>query len=165
MNESHSLYRIQEHVSLSSHHGATALAFPRGLLVDTNLDTSSPYTHRLPLTPVPFNVTLGVTQTPLVAQEICGEKTNTSLQTTNSNSIQETIARDNHGTSTKSEKLKESKCKVQTALELDSAMDSEIELPKSTKPNILVENEDACPICLKGHIVTTSLFNLFGFQH
>ncbi|RDX76119.1 putative E3 ubiquitin-protein ligase RHB1A, partial [Mucuna pruriens] len=139
----------EEHVPPSSHCGA-APAVSWELLVDTNLDTSSPDTHKPPLTPVPFNVPLGVSQTPPVAQEICGDKTDPSLQTTNSNSTQETVAGDNHGASAKSEKVKESECKVlQSALELDSAVDSEIDLPKSAKPFILVEEEDACPICLE----------------
>ncbi|KAJ1416123.1 Zinc finger, RING-type [Sesbania bispinosa] len=138
----------EEHVPLSSHHGA-APAFSGGLLVDTNLDTSSPDTYRPPPAPIPFNVTSGVTQTPPVVQEICVDKTNASPHTTNSTSIQETVAADNHGASVKSEDLKESESKVQTALELDPEKDPEIELPKLAEPIILVEEEDACPICLE----------------
>ncbi|XP_006580566.1 probable E3 ubiquitin-protein ligase RHB1A isoform X3 [Glycine soja] len=106
----------EEHVPLSSHPGA-ASAFSGRLLVDTNLDTSSPDTYRPPPAPIPFNVTL--------------------------------VARDIHGTSAKLEEPKESECKVQTDLELDSAKGSEIELAKSGKPIDLVEEEDACPICLE----------------
>ncbi|KAL1326531.1 hypothetical protein AAHE18_13G235900 [Arachis hypogaea] len=47
----------EEHVPLSSHPGA-ASAFSGRLLVDTNLDTSSPDTYRPPPAPIPFNVTL-----------------------------------------------------------------------------------------------------------
>ncbi|XP_027341668.1 probable E3 ubiquitin-protein ligase RHB1A isoform X2 [Abrus precatorius] len=135
-----------EHVPLSSHPGA-ASAFSGRLLVDTNLDTSSPDTYRPPPAPIPFNVT---TQTPPLAQEIRGDKNNTSLHSTNSNSnsIQEPVAGDNHGTSVKLEDLKESGCKVQTDLEIDSAKDSEIELPKLGE-SINLEEEDACPICLE----------------
>ena len=141
----------EEHVPLSSHQGA-ASAFSGRLLVDTNLDTSSPDTYRPPPAPIPFNVTLGTTQTPPAAQEIRSDKNNTSLHSTNSNAIQEPVAGDNHGTSAKLEELKESDCKVQTDLELDSAKGSEIELAKSGKPIDVVEEEDTCPICLEGDV-------------
>ena len=138
----------EEHVPLSSHPGA-ASAFSGRLLVDTNLDTSSPDTYRPPPAPIPFNVTLGTTHTPSVAQEIVGDKSNASLQSTNSNSIQEPVAGDNHGTSTKLEELKESEGRAQTDFELESTKDSEIELPKLRKPINLAEEEDSCPICLE----------------
>ncbi|KAK7308971.1 hypothetical protein RJT34_05343 [Clitoria ternatea] len=138
----------EEQVPLSSHHGDAA-AFLRGLLVDTNLDISSLDTYRWPPAPIPFNVSLGVTQTPPVAQEISGDKTKQSLQTTNSCSTPEKIAGENHGASAKSKELKESKCEIQTTLKLDPEMDSEIELPKLAEAVILVEEEDACPICLE----------------
>ncbi|CAK8579225.1 unnamed protein product [Lathyrus sativus] len=131
-----------EHVPLSSHQGAPS-AFSGRLLVDTNLDTSSPDTYTPPPAPIPFNVTLDATQTAPVAHEISCDKNNT-----NSNSVQEPSG-DNHGTSPKSEELKESECKGQTDLELDSAKDSEIELPKLGEPINLVEEEDGCPICLE----------------
>lgn len=152
-----------EHVPLSSGQGATP-ALSTGLLVDTNLDTSSPDTYRPPPAPIPFNVTLGVTQTPPVAQEISAEKTNASPHTTDSNSVQDTVVGDNHEASAKSEVLKESECKVQADLEISSAKGSEIELPKLAEPIILVEEEDACPICLEGDVVTASLFNFLTFQ-
>ncbi|MED6123533.1 hypothetical protein PIB30_050048 [Stylosanthes scabra] len=138
----------EEHVPLSSHQGA-ASAFSGRLLVDTNLDTSSPDTYRPPPAPIPFNVPLGTTQIPPVAQEIVGDKSNASLQSTNSNSIQEPVAGDNHGTSVKLEELKESEGGAQTDLELESTKDSEIELPKLAEPINLAEEEDSCPICLE----------------
>lgn len=147
----------EEHVSLSSHQGA-ASSFSGRLLVDTNLDTSSPDTYRPHPAPIPFNVTLGATQTPPVAQEICGGKNSSSLQPTDANSIQELVTGDNHETSAKLEELKESERKVHTDLELDSAQDSEIELPKLGEPIKLAEEEDACPICLEGDAITASLF-------
>ncbi|KAE9596535.1 hypothetical protein Lal_00007959 [Lupinus albus] len=138
----------EEHIPLSSHHNA-ASGFSGGLLVDTNLDTSSPDTYRPPPAPIPFNVILGVTQTPPVAQEICVDKTDASLHPENSDPNQETVTGDNHGASAKAGELKESECKVQTALELDSAKDSEVELPKLAEPISFVEEEDTCPICLE----------------
>lgn len=142
---------------MSSHQGVPS-AFSGRLLVDTNLDTSSPDTYRPPAAPIPFNVTFGATQTTPVAQEICCDKNNTSLLSSDSNSVQEPSG-DDHGTSPKSEELKESDCKVQTDLELDSAKDSDIELSKLGEPINLVEEEDTCPICLEGDVTATSSFN------
>lgn len=144
-----------EHVPLSSHQGAPT-AFSGRLLVDTNLDTSSPDTYTPPPAPIPFNVTLDATQTAPVTQEIC-DKNNT-----NSNSVQEPSG-DNHGTSPKSEELKESECKGQADLELDSAKDSEIELSKLGEPIDLVEEEDGCPICLEGDVATLYLFSEINY--
>jgi len=150
----------EEHVPLSSHQGA-ASAFSGRLLVDTNLDTSSPDTYRPPPAPIPFNVTFGTTQTPPTAQEIQSDKNNASLYSTNSSAIQEPVSGDNHGTPLKMEELKESECKVQTDLELDSAKGSEIELAKSGKLVVLVEEEDTCPICLEGDVFLAPLLNFF----
>lgn len=138
----------EEHVPLSSHPGA-ATAFSGRLLVDTNLDTSSPDTYRPPPAPIPFNVSVVATQAPPAVQEIHCDKNNSSLLSTNSIAIQEPVAGDNHETSAKLEEQKESECKVQTDLELDSGKGSEIELAKSGKPVNLVEEEDTCPICLE----------------
>ncbi|KAF7810314.1 putative E3 ubiquitin-protein ligase RHB1A isoform X1 [Senna tora] len=135
----------EEHVPLSSRHGA-APSFSGGLLVDTNLDTSSPDTYRPPPAPIPFNVTSSITETPSVAQEISSDKSNNanaSLNPTNSNSVQETVAGSNNEVLAKLEDLKESECQVQNDLEIDSAKDSEIERTK------LAEEEDTCPICLE----------------
>lgn len=148
---------LEEHIPLS-HQGA-ASAFSRGLLVDTNLDTSSPDTYRPPPAPIPFGVTLGTSQTPHVAQGICSDKTNASLDSTNSDSVEETVADNNDGTLTKLEELKESEGKFQSDIENVSAKDSETELPKLAETNNIAEEEDVCPICLEGYVVTASLFN------
>ncbi|KAF7828251.1 putative E3 ubiquitin-protein ligase RHB1A isoform X1 [Senna tora] len=150
----------EEHVPLSSHQGS-ASAFPGGLLVDTNLDTSSPDTYRPPPAPIPYSVTLVVT--PPSAHEISDDKANASLHSSNPNSVQETVTSDNRGTSAKLEQLKESECKDQGDLELDSAKDSEIELKKLAEPIGLAEEEDVCPICLEGDVVTRLLMDLLLF--
>ena len=98
-------------------------------------------------------------------QEICGNKTNASLHSTNSNSVQETIAADDHQTTAKGEELKKSEGPNQTDLEPDSAKDSEIELPKSAEPIILAGEEDVCPICLEGDVATASLICLYSYWH
>ncbi|XP_028767440.1 probable E3 ubiquitin-protein ligase RHB1A isoform X2 [Neltuma alba] len=139
----------EERVPLSSNHGS-ASAFSRGLLVDTNLETSSPDTYRPPPAPAPYsNVTLVVTQTPPGVHEISDNKTNTSIQSTDSNSAEEIVTSDGHGNMTKLEEQKELEGKVQSDLELDPAKDSEIELQKLDEPVILAEEEDVCPICLE----------------
>ncbi|PNY12759.1 E3 ubiquitin-protein ligase at3g02290-like protein [Trifolium pratense] len=164
----------EEHVPLSSHQGAPS-AFSGRLLVDTNLDTSSPDTYRPPPAPLPFNVTPGATQTAPVAQEISCEKNNTSSLSTNSNSVQEPSG-DNHGTSPKSEEPKESECKGQTDLELDSAKDSEIELSKleydAENPKLTIncdhhfhlacilewmERSESCPVCDQVMVLSPSI--------
>ncbi|OIV93665.1 hypothetical protein TanjilG_04897, partial [Lupinus angustifolius] len=116
----------EEHVPLSSNPDI-ASSFSGPLLVDTNLVTSSPDTYRAPPAPIPFNVTLGATQTPLVAEVIHG---------------------DNHETSAKLEEVKESESKVQTDLEPNSTKDPEIGLAKLGERISLAE-EDDCPICLE----------------
>ncbi|KAL4373930.1 hypothetical protein AHAS_Ahas05G0131000 [Arachis hypogaea] len=117
----------EEHVPLSSNHGAASV-FAGGLLVDTNLDTSIPDTYTPPPAPAPFNVTLGPNPTLPVAREICADKTNASA------------AGANHEASAKLEELKESAgLKVQT----------DLELRKLVEPIILEEEEDVCPICLE----------------
>ncbi|KAI4315441.1 hypothetical protein L6164_028250 [Bauhinia variegata] len=136
-----------ERVPLSPHQAA-ASAFSGGLLVDTNLDTSIPDTYRPPPAPIPFNATFIVSQTPPAAQEIYGNKTNGSPRSTNSNSVQETVSGDNHGTVAKLEELKESESKIEVDLELDPAKGSEIQLPKLAEP-IISEEDDGCPICLE----------------
>lgn len=152
----------EEHVPLSSHHGS-ASAFSGGLLVDTNLETSSPDTYRPPPAPIPYGVTLVVAQTSPGTHENSDDKANAC---TNTNSAQETGTNDNCGTLVKLEELKESECKVQSDLELDSAKDSEIDLQKLAEPTILAEEDDGCPICLEGDavLVTTFSFNFDGWR-
>ncbi|KAI4326927.1 hypothetical protein L6164_019442 [Bauhinia variegata] len=136
-----------EHIPLSSYE-VPAPAFAGGLLVDTNLDTSIPDTYRPPPAPIPFDATFTVSQTPPLAQEICGDKTNESLHSTNSNSVQETVSGNDHGPVDMLKELKESDNKIQADLELDSSKDAEIQLPELAKP-IILEEEDGCPICLE----------------
>lgn len=137
-----------EHVPLSHHGGASALS--SGLLVDTNLDTSIPDTYRPPPTPMPYDVALGRPQTPPVTQEICSNKSDAAVQTTNSNSVEEIVGGNTQETLTECEDLKESERKLQTNIDLDSAKDSEVELSKSVEAVFTaMEEEDGCPVCLE----------------
>ncbi|KAJ9173620.1 hypothetical protein P3X46_016737 [Hevea brasiliensis] len=139
----------EEHVPLSSRHGAVS-ALSTGLLVDTNLDTSVPDAYRPPPPPMPFDVALGCAQTPQGAQEISSDKDDGAVQTTNSDSVQETTGINTRETSAKCEDMKGSDCKAQTNLELDSVKELEVELQKSVEPLIsATEEEDVCPTCLE----------------
>ncbi|XVF77082.1 hypothetical protein PTKIN_Ptkin14bG0011400 [Pterospermum kingtungense] len=73
-----------EHVPLSSHTGA-ASAFSIGLLIDTNLDVSVPDAYRPPPAPLPYDAVLGPPKEFTTIRAI-------SLQTTNVDSSQETVA-------------------------------------------------------------------------
>jgi hypothetical protein len=151
-------------VPLSSDRGG-APALSTGLLVDTNLDTSIPDTYRPPPAPMPYDVVLGRPQTPPVAQEICS-KSDAAVQTTNSESVQETVGGNTQENLAKGEDLKESESIAETNFELDLVKGSEVELSKSVKPVISATvEEDGCPICLEGDIfavhVTATLAILF----
>lgn len=144
----------EEHVPLSSHHGATS-ALSTGLLVDTNLDTSVPDAYRPPPAPIPFDVSLGHPQTPPVTQEICGSKSDPPVQTT-TDPVQETGGGNTQEPAT-CEDLKESEIKTQANFELESAKELEIELSKSIEPVVsVIEEEDVCPTCLEGGFLSVT---------
>ncbi|XP_060674204.1 probable E3 ubiquitin-protein ligase RHB1A [Ziziphus jujuba] len=137
----------EEHVPLSSHHAPASLS--AGLLVDTNLDTSIPDTYRSPPAPMPYEVAFGSPHSPPVAQEICGNKVDGGVQTTNSDSV-EAADGNNQDPLAKCEDLKESDCKAQTKCELDAEKDTEVEISKPVESVVLAtEEEDGCPICLE----------------
>lgn len=115
---------------------------------------------------MPYDVVLGRPQTPPVVQEICSNKSDAAAQTTNSDSVQETIGGNSQENLVKCEDLKESESKAETNFELDLEKESEVELSKSVKPVIsATEEDDGCPICLEGDIlvvhVTATLAILF----
>ncbi|KAJ0106617.1 hypothetical protein Patl1_17693 [Pistacia atlantica] len=134
----------EEHVPLSSHHGGTS-ALSTGLLVDTNLDTSVPNAYRPPPAPIPFDVSLGRSQTPPVTQEICSSKSDAPVQT---DPVQETGG-GNTQEPVKCEDLKESESKTEANFEPESAKELEVELSKSIEPVVSVIEEDVCPTCLE----------------
>ncbi|XP_031259486.1 probable E3 ubiquitin-protein ligase RHB1A [Pistacia vera] len=136
----------EEHVPLSSHHGATS-ALSTGLLVDTNLDTSVPNAYRPPPAPIPFDVSLGRPQTPPVTQEICSSKSDAPVQTT-TDPVQETGG-GNTQEPVKCEDLKESESKTEANFEPESVKELEVELSKSIEPVVSVIEEDVCPTCLE----------------
>ncbi|KAG8662061.1 probable E3 ubiquitin-protein ligase RHB1A [Manihot esculenta] len=138
----------EEHLPVSSRHGAVSV-LSTGLLVDTNLDTSVPDAYRPPPPPIPFDMVLGHAETPRGAQATSNDKDDGAVQTTNSDSVQATTGINTREISAKCED-KELDCKAQIDLELDSAKELELDLPKSIEPLISgTEEEDVCPTCLE----------------
>ena len=147
----------EEHEPLSSHHGA-ASTLSAGLLVDTNLGTSPPDTYRPPHAPIPYDVNFGHPQTPPAAGESCGNKNDTTAQTTNSGSLGEVVVGNPLESLAKCEDLKQSDCKLLAQSELTSSKETEVELSKSGDPIVFSMNEeDVCPTCLEGCCLTLLL--------
>ncbi|CAK9156608.1 unnamed protein product [Ilex paraguariensis] len=156
LNSSPPFYRYpvvsEEREPLSSHSG-TVSALSTGLLVDTNLETSSPDTYRRPPTPIPYESNVGCPRTPS-DRDNCGNKSDAAVQTTTFESVEET--NDGNNLETSAEDLKESDCKMQTNIDLPESKEQEEELEKSgelKKPSepivSTLEEEDACPTCLE----------------
>lgn len=153
----------EEHLPVSSRHGAVSV-LSTGLLVDTNLDTSVPDAYRPPPPPMPFDMVLGHAETPRGAQATSNDKDDGAVQTTNSDSVQATTGINTREISAKCED-KELDCKAQIDLELDSAKELELDLPKSIEPLISgTEEEDVCPTCLEGNYITI-FFRLLVVMH
>ncbi|KAJ8526942.1 hypothetical protein K7X08_029419 [Anisodus acutangulus] len=154
LNGSPSFYRYptvpEEREPLSSHHVTAAAFSTAALLVDTNLDTSSPDTYRPPPMPMPYETYVGRPRTPLgnpdgIKNEAVVQETNTETGgTLNSAGAAEAVDKDN----------KESEGNVQTDIQLDVIKEVEDELEKSEelkKSNIhvLLPPQEECPICLE----------------
>ncbi|KAL0371841.1 UNVERIFIED_CONTAM: putative E3 ubiquitin-protein ligase RHB1A [Sesamum calycinum] len=139
----------EEHEPLSSHN-ATVSALSTGLLVDTNLDTSSPDTYRPPPVPIPYETYVGRPPTPSGDREGPGCKTEVALETTNLEAVADTNAG-----STLASKVKnfDSDEKAEVDIELEASKEDEKsdELKKSSKPVVppLQDEDDTCPICLE----------------
>ncbi|KAH0707473.1 hypothetical protein KY290_012433 [Solanum tuberosum] len=154
LNGSPSFYRYptvpEEREPLSSHH-VTAAAFSTALLVDTNLDTSSPDTYRPPPMPMPYETYVGRPRTPPGNPD--GIKNEAAVQETNSEAGGALNSADAAEAVDKDKK--ESEGNVQTAdIQLDAIKEVEDELEKSDefkKSNILVllPPQEECPICLE----------------
>ncbi|WRX11239.1 hypothetical protein QQP08_003726, partial [Theobroma cacao] len=125
---------LEENDSLTPHDGS-ASAMAAGLLV--NLDLEVPDTFRPPPAPLPYDVVLGCPQS------------------TDSESFRETISGGSFETLPTCEDLEESDCKTQSSSLLLSPRKSEVS--KLTEPKeLLTEEEDACPICLEGTVLSLS---------
>eukprot|EP00258_Populus_trichocarpa_P035494 XP_024451513.1 probable E3 ubiquitin-protein ligase RHB1A isoform X3 [Populus trichocarpa] len=119
---------LEEHVSLTSHNVA-ASAFTAGLLVELNLNTSTPDTFHPPPVPLPYDVVLGCPQSP------------------DSESVREIISRSSFETLATCEDLEELDCKTHASSFLFSPRKSDVK--KFHEPVASATEEDACPICLE----------------
>ncbi|KAL2902601.1 putative E3 ubiquitin-protein ligase RHB1A [Bienertia sinuspersici] len=134
----------EEREPLSANHGIPP-GLPGGLLVDTNLDTSSPDTYTSPPAPIPYDNDLGRPRTPL-GRDNHLTKSNTSAEVANSGSeegLNNADSVENQG-----KDMKEIDDKAQSVLELSLPEDSEDDLKKGVEPHLIIEEED-CPICLE----------------
>ncbi|CAL5381985.1 unnamed protein product [Camellia sinensis] len=122
---------FDDHESFTSHDSA-ATVFTSGFLVDLNLDMSTPDTYRPPPAPIPYDVVFGCPQS------------------TDSESLGETISDSGFANFSTCVDLKESDCKTDTSKFLDSPKKFEFELVKSSDLNVsATEEEDVCPTCLE----------------
>ncbi|KAF6157697.1 hypothetical protein GIB67_037270, partial [Kingdonia uniflora] len=133
---------LDEREPLSSSSGVTSV----GLLVDTNLDTSTPDTYRAPPVPIPYDTDLGRPQTP-PDQENCGNKVDDTI----AESIESTQAA---GQTNTNEGMKESPdCKSGINSLHSSPKEFEDEPSKLSKSVDLAIEEEDCPICLEGKVL------------
>ncbi|XP_010545624.1 PREDICTED: probable E3 ubiquitin-protein ligase RHB1A isoform X2 [Tarenaya hassleriana] len=137
----------EERVPLSSHN-RTSSAISSAVLVDTNLETSSPDAYTPPPPPLPFDVALGHPQTPGRAQEIYADKRDGPVGTTNSHPAQETVDGVILGVPT-SFPDKDADCKLETDIDLGSMEDIDPKISKKMEDASPTEEEDCCPICLE----------------
>lgn len=128
---------LEEHEPLSSaSHGALS-AVSSGLLVDTNLDTSTPDTYQAPPAPLPYDVGLASTQTLRRDVDCCATKTD-PMQLDNSGTTGET-----------NDRFETSDCKNKAQSEHNSPKTTEDEISKPVTST--TDEEDACPICLEDY--------------
>jgi len=130
----------EERQPLSANHGVPS-GVSGGLLVDTNLDTSDPDTYTSPPLPLPYDVDIGHSQTPLgtgTQSEIEHSSTFDGLNNANpSGSLVKT--------------LKDADGKEESLLELTSSEFLEDDLKKPVEPFVAVIEEEDCPICLEDY--------------
>ncbi|OVA13981.1 zinc finger protein [Macleaya cordata] len=124
---------------------ATSSALSTGLLVDTNLDTSTPDTYRSPPAPMPYDADLGRPPTPPGTLGSSGNKIDTATRTGDSESPGETIS----SGAIEACSLKELDCTNQA----DSVPPSPKKSDEPAKLSELIasptEEEDVCPTCLE----------------
>ncbi|KAI3453737.1 hypothetical protein Pfo_010400 [Paulownia fortunei] len=140
---------LEEHEPLSSHHATT---LSTELLVNTNLDTSVPDTYRPPPAPIPYETYVGRPPTPSGNRAGSGYKSEVALETTNTESVEDTNAVNTLETKVKNLESDE-KPEIHMELEASKEMEDERsdELKMSSKPVVpqLQDEDDICPICLE----------------
>lgn len=134
----------EENEPLSASH-FTSTAVPGGLLVDTNLDTSSPDTYRAPPVPLPYNSGLTGSQTTHGNIENCGNKT-AHVQSTDLLSSGEIAS---PGENLKGFDRKSKGDYVHEFPRLEEDEDEISKLKDAKSP--VTEEEDVCPTCLEDY--------------
>ncbi|XP_074592059.1 putative E3 ubiquitin-protein ligase RHB1A [Curcuma longa] len=127
---------LEEHEPLSSTNHDTLPATSLGLLVNTNLDTSTTDTYQSPPAPLPYDTSLESQSTLLGDAEICGSKTD------------QTPILNSQTTGQNNDCFETSDCKKKTDSEKNSPKISEDEI---SKPTTISDEEDVCPICLEDY--------------
>ncbi|KAK4422586.1 putative E3 ubiquitin-protein ligase RHB1A [Sesamum alatum] len=143
-------YPVSEEREPLSSHNATVSALSTGLLVDTNLDTSSPDTYRPPPAPIPYETYVGRPPTPSRNREVPGCKTEVALETAHAEAVADTNAGITLETKVKNFESDE-KAEIDIELEASKEDEKSDELKKSSKPVLppLQDEDDTCPICLE----------------
>jgi len=140
---------------LSASH-VTSAAVPVGLLVDTNLDTSSPDTYRAPPAPLPYDVGLACSQTVPGITENCGNKTD-HVRSTDSLPAGETASPD--------EDLKGFECKSKSDVHASPKVkEDEVSKLKDTN-SPAKEEENVCPTCLEGILFSHHILVHFSTEN
>lgn len=147
---------------LSTTHGTSSVVSD-GLLVDTNLETSTPGTYRAPPAPLPYDVGLRSSQTLPGNLENRPIKTD-HVQPADSQPIGETDGRLEGSDSCQT--LEKSDCKSKTDFEHEPP-ETEDEPSKVDAPIVSVtDDEEVCPTCLEGillcHIAMTRIYFAFN---
>ncbi|XP_018483582.1 probable E3 ubiquitin-protein ligase RHB1A [Raphanus sativus] len=140
----------EERVPLSSALNRTSSTISSGVVVvDTNLETSSPDAYIPPPLPTPFDVAIGVPQTPEIREEsACVDIREVPVEAANTESAQETVDGITLGVPTTTCPCKETETKLQGEIDLESTEDID---PKKLSKDVFVpiEEEEDCPICLE----------------
>jgi hypothetical protein len=136
----------EERVPLSSAHNRTSSAISSGVVVvDTNLETSSPDAYIPPPPPIPFDVPIGIPQTPGGNGEetACVDIREVSVETAaNTDPAQETVDGITLGVPTTcSYKETDGKIDLESTEEIDPKLSKDVFVP--------IEEEEDCPICLE----------------
>ncbi|GMH21717.1 hypothetical protein Nepgr_023559 [Nepenthes gracilis] len=141
---------LEEQETLRSYLGAASGLSAGRILVELNLDTSSPDTYRPPPAPIPFNVLFGHPQTPSGTLRSPSSKHNLEGELTESGPIRETAIAGDHGISTSPDHIKKSDRKTLADILLSSPTKSGFE-PSNPNEHCKLEGEedDVCPICLE----------------
>ncbi|KAI3843158.1 hypothetical protein MKX03_008549 [Papaver bracteatum] len=136
---------LEERQPLSASVGTSALS--TGLLVDTNLDTSTPDTYRSPPAPMPYDTDLGRPPTPPPGSTLAinVNKIDTGARTSDSEALGETIS----GSAFEACSVKEVDCKNEADSVPPSPKKADDALKLKDLTSSLTEEEDCCPTCLE----------------